>query len=200
MRNEVRPGRSASPFKQFLRTNILKIGQKENFLQFVPEQKQSEEIKQYFYTIFNEVQRQRVGYLDISKGYIIRLIDHLASNYNYHFSEKESELYYKNLFDTITQYMDDHLANVSMEDLASEFHFHPNYFNNLIKKNAGLTYSAYLIQLRMNKAKKLLETTDFSIDEIAWLVGYHNKGFFYKCFTNDVGMSPKQYRKKLSEN
>ena len=96
--------------------------------------------------------------------------------------------------------MDDHLANVSMEDLASEFHFHPNYFNNLIKKNAGLTYSAYLIQLRMNKAKKLLETTDFSIDEIAWLVGYHNKGFFYKCFTNDVGMSPKQYRKKLSEN
>ena len=191
---------SSSPFKQFLRTNILKIGQKENFLQFIPEQKQSEEIKRYFYTIFNEVQRQRIGYLDISKGYIIRLIDHLASNYNYHFSEKESELYYKNLFDTITQYMDDHLANVSMEDLASEFHFHPNYFNNLIKKNAGMTYSAYLIQLRMNKAKKLLETTDFSIDEIAWLVGYHNKGFFYKCFTNDVGMSPKQYRKKLSEN
>ena len=191
---------SSSPFQQFLKTSILKIGQKENFIQFSPGEEQNEEIQRYIYTIFNEVQRQKAGYLDISKGYIIRMMDFLTANYNYHFSQKESELYYKNLFETISRYMDDNLASVTMEDLSKEFHFHPNYFNNLIKKNSGMTYSAYLIQLRVNKAKNLLETTDFSVDEIAWLVGYHNKGFFYKCFTADTGLSPKQYRKKIREN
>ena len=191
---------SSSPLQQFLRTNILKLRQNENFIQFSPGAGQGEEIKQYIYTIFNEVQRQRIGYIDIAKGYIIRLMDFLIRNYDYRFSEKESELYYKNLFDTVTQYMNDHLATVSMEDLAQEFHFHPNYFNNLIKKNTGLTYSAFLIRLRINRAKQLLESTDFTIDEIAWLIGYHNKGFFYKCFTEDCGLSPKQYRKKVLLN
>ena len=188
---------SSTPFEQFLRTNILKLGQKENFIQFIPEKGQSEEIKNYIYTIFTEVQRQRIGYIDISKGYIIRLMDFLARNYNYRFSENETELYYKNLFETVRQYMIDHLATVSVEDLSKEFHFHSNYFNNLIKKNTGMTYSNYLIRLRIDRSKELLKTTDFAIDEIAWLVGYHNKGFFYKRFTEDCCMSPKQYRKKV---
>lgn len=191
---------SLSPFQQFLRTNILKIGQKENFVQFSPESRYEEEVRQYIYTIFTEVRQQKIGYMDISKGYVIRLMDFLTSNYNYHFSEKEIEQYYKNLFETITQYMNDNLAAVTMQDLSDEFHFHPNYFNNLIKKSSGMTYSAYLIQLRINRAKHLLETTDFSVDEVAWLVGYHNKGFFYKRFAEDTGMSPKQYRKKARES
>ncbi len=190
---------SSSPFQQFLRTNILKIGQKENFVQFTPEARDEEEVRKYINTIFNEVKKQKIGYLDISKGYIIRLMDFLTANYNYHFSEKETEQYYKNLFEAITQYMNDHLAAVSMQDLSDEFHFHPNYFNNLIKKTSGKTYSAYLIQLRINRAKQLLETTDFSIDEIAWLIGYHNKGFFYKRFVEEAGMSPRQYRKQFRE-
>ena len=191
---------SLTPFEQFLRTNVLKLGQKENFIQFTPEEGQSEEIKQYIYTIFAEVQRQRIGYIDISKGYIIRLMDFLTRNYNYHFSENETKLYYKNLFETVRRYMVDHLASISGEELSEEFHFHPNYFNNLIKKNTSMTYSNYLIQLRIDRAKELLKTTDFSIDEVAWLVGYHNKGFFYKRFVEDCGISPKQYRKKSREN
>ena len=172
---------SSTPFQQFLRTNILKVGQKDNYIQFTPKAEQSQELRQYLNVIFKEVISQKIGYIDISKGYIIRLMDFLIQNYNYHFSQKESELYYQNLFESISAYMNDNLATVSMEDLAEEFHFHPNYFNNLIKKYSGLTYSAYLIQLRMNRAKDLLLNSDLPIDEIAWLVGYHNKGFFYKC-------------------
>ncbi len=191
---------SSTPFQQFLRTNILKVGQKENFVQFIPGEGQSEELNYYFRTIFNETIRQRIGYIDISKGYIIRLMDFLIKNYNYHFSQKDSELYYKNLFDSISRYMNDNLAAVSMDDLSNEFHFHHNYFNNLIKKYSGKTYSSYLIQLRINKSKELLEDTDLPIDEVAWLVGYHNKGFFYKYFTQDTGLSPRQYREKVREN
>ena len=124
-------------------------------------------------------------------------MDSLTRVYRFQFSEEAPEMYYKNLFESVSQYMQENLAAVTMDDLAAEFHFHPNYFNNLIKRNTGMTYSAYLIQLRMNRAKQLLKTTDFSVEEISWLVGYHNKGFFYKRFTADCGMSPKQYRKTV---
>ena len=89
------------------------------------------------------------------------------------------------------------LATVTMESLTKEFHFHSNYFNNLIKKNTGMTYSAFLIQMRINRSKQLLETTDLPVEEVAWLVGYSNKGFFYKRFFEDTGLSPLKYRKKF---
>ena len=191
-------GVASNPFQQFLRTSILKVGQKQNYVQFSSSEGQNEELQEYMKTIFWEVIRQKIGYIDISKGYIMRMMDFLIRNYDYHFSEKESEQYYRNLFETVSQFMNDNLASVSMEDLSKEFHFHPNYFNNLIKKNSGMTYSAYLIQLRINKAKQLLENTDLPVEEIAWLVGYHNKGFFYKNFVQNTGITPKQYRKKNS--
>ncbi len=188
---------SLSPFQNFLRTNILKLGQKENYIQFMSQNKLNEEIEFYIRTIFTENLSRRAGYNDIIKGYLLRLMNCLSSAYTYSLSESESKQYYDDLFEEISAYMQNHLANVTMNDLADEFHFHPNYFNNLIKKKAGMTYSAYLIQMRINRAKKLLETTDFSVEEIAWLVGYQNKGFFYKRFVEDVGVSPRSYRINL---
>lgn len=188
-------GVQSGPFQRFLRENILKLGKQESFIRFVPQDSQNDEIHGYMNTIFNETISHKTGYTDICRGWTLRLMDCLTRTYRFQFSEKEPELYYKNLFESITQYMQENLAAVSIDDLANEFHFHPNYFNNLIKKNTGMTYSSYLIQLRINRAKQLLRTTDFSIEEISWLVGYHNKGFFYKCFFADCGMNPMQYRK-----
>ena len=186
---------SLDSFQQFLRTNLIKLGKKDNYVQFIPKEEQSEEIDKYCTTIFYELLKQRVGYLEISKGYIFRLLDYLTRTYTYSFSENETKIYQKNLFEAVTKYMENNLANITIEDLAKEFCFHPNYFNNLIKKQSGQTYSSYLIQLRINKAKELLETSDLSVEEISWLIGYNNKGFFYKRFYEDVGMSPMKYRK-----
>ncbi len=186
---------SSSPLEQFLRTSILKEGKKQNYIQFTPRESQNEEIEYYIKTIFAENLGRRAGYSDIIKGYVLRLMNGLSNTYNYSFSETETRQYYQNLFEEISRFMQNNLASVTMEDLAREFHFHPNYFNNLIRKNTGMTYSAYLIQMRINRAKQLLESSDLPIEEIAWLVGYHNKGFFYKRFTEDTGVSPLKYRK-----
>ncbi len=188
-------GVQSGPFQRFLRENILKLGKQESYIRFVPLDSQNDEILGYMNTIFREAVEHRVGYTDICRGWALRLMDCLTRTYRFQFSEKEPEQYYKNLFDSITLFMQENLASVSIEDLSREFHFHANYFNNLIKKNTGMTYSAYLIQLRMNRAKQLLRTTDLSVEEVSWLVGYHNKGFFYKCFSADCGMNPMQYRK-----
>ncbi|MBQ6148458.1 MAG: helix-turn-helix domain-containing protein, partial [Oscillospiraceae bacterium] len=183
-----------SPLQKLLRTNLMQTGQKEKYLRLKSEENDVETIKQYVFTIFDEGIRQRVGYQDICRGYIIRLVDILSNTYR-HFSRTESSHYKKALFDEVSTYMEENLSTVTLTELAEAFHYQPNFINNLIKRYTGLTYSGYLIGLRIEHAKILLETTDLSIEEIIWLVGYHNRGFFYRKFTEITSVSPSSYRR-----
>ena len=47
-----------------------------------------------------------------------------------------------------------------------KFHYQEDYFNRLIKRKTGLTYSAYLQQIRLERAEHLLVSTDKSIEEL----------------------------------
>ena len=58
-----------------------------------------------------------------------------------------------------------------------------------------MTYSEFLQDIRLKKAEQLLLLTDTNVSEIAELVGYHNKGYFYKIFTERYGTTPAKYRK-----
>lgn len=99
------------------------------------------------------------------------------------------------LFEEITEYIRENFPTVTVEKLVHKFHFQEDYFNRLIKSKTGMTYSAYLQQIRLEHAEKLLLTSNKSIEDIADSVGYHNKGYFYKIFVQKNGMTPAQYRK-----
>ena len=83
--------------------------------------------------------------------------------------------------------------------LAVEFHFQDDYFNRMLKSRTGMTYTEYLQSLRIKKAEELLRETDMQIDDIVRKVGYHNKGYFYKIFTEQHRITPAQFRKKLKK-
>ena len=87
-------------------------------------------------------------------------------------------------------------ADIKIQDLTDVFHFQEDYFNRLIKGKTGLTYSAFLQQVRLEKAEHLLTSSKKSVEEIAAAVGYHNKGYFYKIFQEKYGTTPSKYRKK----
>lgn len=57
-----------------------------------------------------------------------------------------------------------------------------------------MTPLQYLLNIRLTNAKKLLETTDYSINEIALIVGYDNALYFSRLFHKHVGVSPREYR------
>lgn len=185
-----------SPLQRFLRMNIMKIGEKQHYLKFSPSSSwEGTLIPSYITTIFFEVKNHCPGYVDICKGYVIRLMDDLSRGYDYNFGEKDREELNQKMFESVTEFMQKNLDTVRQQDLAEEFHFHANYFNNLIRKHTGLSYSEFLVRLRMEKARELLDMSQLSIEEIMWLVGYNNKGFFYGKFKEYTGMTPAQYRK-----
>jgi transcriptional regulator GlxA family with amidase domain len=61
----------------------------------------------------------------------------------------------------------------------------------------GLTPIAYVQRLRVEDAKRRLERTDASVDEIGWRVGYEDPAFFRRLFKRTTGMAPGAYRKRF---
>jgi transcriptional regulator GlxA family with amidase domain len=61
----------------------------------------------------------------------------------------------------------------------------------------GLAPIAYVQRLRIEDAKKRLERTDESVDEISWRVGYEDPAFFRRLFKRTTGLAPSAYRKRF---
>jgi AraC-like DNA-binding protein len=80
--------------------------------------------------------------------------------------------------------------------LKAEFNYHPNYLAKCMLKVYGLTPIDYLLQYRIEQAKKLLIQTDWSISRIADEVGFSNPAYFSSVFTNKQGTAPANFRKK----
>lgn len=66
-----------------------------------------------------------------------------------------------------------------------------------LKQLTGSTPVNYIRKLRMRKASILLEEDRFTVSEVMFMVGYSNPSYFSKCFAEEFGMSPKDYRKRI---
>lgn len=64
----------------------------------------------------------------------------------------------------------------------------------------GFSPTVYLQRLRIQKAKEQLETTQQSIDQIAFQVGYEDLSAFRKRFKQWLGLSPSEYRKRFMQS
>jgi len=83
--------------------------------------------------------------------------------------------------------------NLSVNSLAIQCHYNAAYLSRLFKKETGMLLQDYIIQQRMEKAKKMLENGS-RIGEVAQAVGYENFPHFSRAFKKTVGVSPKQYQ------
>ena len=98
----------------------------------------------------------------------------------------------------ILQYIDKHCLSpsFSLTVLADEFHISIAYMSILFKKKMGVTLTDYVWKLRLEESKRLLNSTDMSIDAISLEVGYYNPASFRRRFKETMNLSPSQYRKK----
>jgi len=63
-----------------------------------------------------------------------------------------------------------------------------------IKKNTGVSTASYIRQIRLHTSKELLQTTDWSIADIAKAVGFNSASYFTSSFKETFGHSPKNCR------
>ena len=126
----------------------------------------------------------------------MRLMDRFSTLYRLDREQLASKEYEDALFASVNRYMRENLDCVTLDALSDEFNYHPNYFNELIKRRTSVTYSAYLIRLRIAQVQELLAHTSLPVEQVCHLVGYNNRGFFYRKFAEECGMSPAAWRKR----
>lgn len=82
----------------------------------------------------------------------------------------------------------------SIAIMADKFQISIAYMSYLVKMKLDINFSEYLWNLRLEKAKELLLSTDMSIDEISMAVGYLNTSSFRRKFKQETGLTPSQFR------
>lgn len=97
--------------------------------------------------------------------------------------------------DKITSYIQAHFTeDISLNSVAESVYLHPAYISRLIKERTGKTFSAFITDLRIEKALTLLENSNLHVYEIAERSGFNNLKYFYKVFREVTGKSPSDYR------
>jgi two-component system response regulator YesN len=89
-----------------------------------------------------------------------------------------------------------YMRQISYKDAAKAVFVSPSYFLALFKKEAGLTFTDYLCELRMAKAKELLRSSPLSVTEIAYEVGFNDPNYFSSTFKRVTGLSAMEWRKE----
>jgi len=102
----------------------------------------------------------------------------------------------KYVVDQIVSYFGDHYSEkISLDQIAENMYLSPFYISRIFKSEIGDAPIRYLINIRLEKAKKLLENGwDGSIQEIAAEVGYDDAYHFSKLFKKKYGVSPSSFK------
>lgn len=112
--------------------------------------------------------------------------------------ESESEKEYiesKSPIQHALEYIDKNLnENTNLEKIAGICSLSSCYFSKLFKKEVGMNFVAYVNNLKINKAKEVLKSTDIPILNIALDLGFEDCGYFIRVFKKIEGVTPKKYR------
>lgn len=97
---------------------------------------------------------------------------------------------------SILEFVEKEFANpdISLSAIAEKFDITPQYLSAIFKEKTGQNLSDYILNLRMNRAKELLLTTDYSVTQIAKSIGYTEVSGFTKAFKKFEGVSPNKFR------
>lgn len=98
---------------------------------------------------------------------------------------------------TVKDYIDAHFKEpLTLEMLASEAHQNKYYVAHTFKAAYGLSPIKYLMKRRVEESKFLLEDTDYSVGQIAYIIGFSSASHFSQAFRREAEMTPNEYRKK----
>lgn len=99
--------------------------------------------------------------------------------------------------DCILKHRNDKLT---VQDIADRLGINRSYLSSLFKKETGKNISAFIREEKIKAAANMLKFSEYSYGDIAEYFGFASQSHFIKCFREQTGLSPKEYRKKYSKN
>ena len=87
-----------------------------------------------------------------------------------------------------------HNLNITVAQCANFCNMSESHFTRVFKNTTGMPPLQFMLNLRIDRAKELLDFTDMSIGEIAEASGFNDQNYFARTFKKITGMTPSQYR------
>lgn len=98
----------------------------------------------------------------------------------------------------IQEFALDNTNKISMDALAKQLHSSRAQLHRKVKALTGMSITAYINHIKIEKAKVLLQDTQLQISEIAYTVGFESPNYFSRIFKKELSISPEVYRKKYN--
>ena len=90
-----------------------------------------------------------------------------------------------------------HNHNITSEEMCRHFSISRSYLSRKFNAYTGKSIKEYITMLRIEDAKELLTSSDLSITEVAFCVGFRDANYFTQVFKREVGQSPMRYKKGM---
>ena len=104
----------------------------------------------------------------------------------------------ENLYESLTDYIDEHLnGDISLDVLAREFYVSKYYIAHIFKDNMGISIHQYITKRRLEGCKDAIRN-HVKITEAYLMYGFKDYSSFYRAFTKEFGMSPKEWQETES--
>lgn len=105
--------------------------------------------------------------------------------------------HYSRAFAFVNHYMRTHYSEqISVDQIAKIIGLNTKYFSQLCKSYFGATFVEHLTQIRMEKAKQLLSTNQYSIKDVAEMTSFTDGNYFSRVFRQTFGVSPSSYKEE----
>lgn len=108
----------------------------------------------------------------------------------------------RKFMDKVMETIEKHLDNgdLTVEDIAGEVNMSRSVFFKKLKTLTGLSPVEFLKEIRMKRAAQLIETEEYNMAQIAYMVGLNDSHYFSKCFKQQYGMTPTEYKESRKQN
>lgn len=151
-----------------------------------------------FKEMINELQNCKTGYEDLLAMYLRQIF--LLVQRTRQEERPTVSTYIQEEMEFARRYFNEHYNEpISIQEYAESRNMSVCYFQRNFKQIVKHTPMQYLLTIRVNNAASLLETTDYSMAEIAAIVGYEDPLYFSRLFRKIKGVSPRDYRNLVKD-
>lgn len=151
-----------------------------------------------FKEMINELQNCKTGYEDLLTMYLRQIF--LLVQRTRQEERPTVSTYIQEEMEFARRYFNEHYNEpISIQEYAESRNMSVCYFQRNFKQIVKHTPMQYLLTIRVNNAASLLETTDYSMAEIAAIVGYEDPLYFSRLFRKIKGVSPRDYRNLVKD-
>ena len=153
-----------------------------------------EKLTELFSEVYLEHYNQEKYYPKITNSLLSIIFSYLMRHHEESLETARTGQRRMRKIEAILGYIETNFRSVSLKELSKEFYFSEQYLSKYIRDNTGKTFQDIVLSIRLENARRLLETSNLSIGKISEACGYASAEHFTRQFKRQYGRSPTGYR------